>query len=114
MQNISVRRYEDPKSCGWSGCLEPADRRWIAFIDLGGCPRFFLNRDTETGAVLPDDPAERDAAIAAVRAEQGRRSAFVEHTPGVVYPSFAGEAFGVDGLPIPPGSGGVDGLLVTG
>lgn len=63
MQDIHVRRYSNPKATGWAGWIEPEDRSWIAFIDLAGAPRFFLNRDPATGAVLPDDPAERGPGI---------------------------------------------------
>jgi hypothetical protein len=52
MQNIIVTRYENPQAVGWAGYLEPADKSWIAFIDLKGAPTFFLERD-ETGAVVP-------------------------------------------------------------
>jgi len=51
MCNIQVHRYNDPKSVGWQGWIEPDDRSWIAFVDLHGHPVFFLNRDPETGAV---------------------------------------------------------------
>ena len=70
MQNIHVSRYEQPKQVGWAGYLEPADRAWIAFIGLDGKPTFFLNRDPATGAVLPDDPAERETALARIHAVQ--------------------------------------------
>jgi hypothetical protein len=52
MQNIIVTRYENPQAVGCAGYLEPADKSWIAFIDLKGAPTFFLERD-ETGAVVP-------------------------------------------------------------
>jgi hypothetical protein len=55
MQQINVKRYADPTSTGWAGWIEPEDKSWVAFIDLGGQPTFFLNRDPETGAILPDD-----------------------------------------------------------
>lgn len=63
MQNITVTRYSNPKAVGWAGYIEPEDKGWIAFIDLGGRPLFFLNRDPETGRVLPDDPADRDPGV---------------------------------------------------
>jgi hypothetical protein len=52
MQNISVKRYSNPQAVGWAGWLEPEDRSWIAFIDLEGRPRFFLDRDPVTGGVI--------------------------------------------------------------
>lgn len=67
MQNIIVSRYTNPREVGWAGWIEPEDKSWIAFVDLEGRPRFFLNRDPETGAVLPDDPAERAERLAIAR-----------------------------------------------
>ena len=55
MQNIIVRRYTD-RSHGWQGWIEPEDKSWIAFIDAEGRPLFFLDRDPDTGAVLPAPP----------------------------------------------------------
>jgi hypothetical protein len=63
MQNIKVSRYQFPKETGWAGWLEPEDRSWIAFIGMDGRPLFFLNRDPVTGAILPDDPEEREAHL---------------------------------------------------
>jgi hypothetical protein len=63
MQNIKVSRYSDPKSHGWAGWIEPEDRSWVAFIGLDGRPLFYLNRDPRTGAILPDDPTEREAHL---------------------------------------------------
>lgn len=51
MCNIVVGRYSNPKAIGWQGWIEPEDRAWIAFIDLEGRPKFYLNRDPKTGAV---------------------------------------------------------------
>jgi hypothetical protein len=110
MQNIKVTRYADPKATGWAGYIEPADKSWIGFVGIDGRPILFLSRDPGTGAVLPDDPAERAAAVASIRDEQARRAAFEAHVPGVVYPSFAGETFG-GGLPVPPDRSPVDGVL---
>jgi hypothetical protein len=59
MQNITVTRYPNPKEVGWAGYIQPQDHSWIAFIDRDGHPLFFLNRDQTTGAILSDDPAER-------------------------------------------------------
>lgn len=60
MQNIIVGRYSKKEIDGvpglgneWQGWIEPEDKSWIAFIDAAGRPVFFLNRDPETGAVLP-------------------------------------------------------------
>lgn len=67
MPNIQIRRYSRPLATGWAGYIEPADLSWIAFIGLDGVPRFYLNRDPATGAVLPDDPAQRAEHIERVR-----------------------------------------------
>ena len=75
MQNISITRYAHPKAVGWAGYIEPEDRTWIMFIGLDGRPMVYLNRDPETGAVLPDDPEEREAHLATIRAEGGLRIA---------------------------------------
>jgi hypothetical protein len=100
MQSISVTRYQNPTETGWAGVIEPRDRSWIAFIGLDGAPRFYLHRDEQTGAVLPDDPAARPAAIEAIRAEEARRAAWVEPIEGVTYPLLPGETF--CGMPAPP------------
>lgn len=50
MGNIRVGRYENMD--GWQGWIEPEDMSWIAFIRDDGVPIFYLNRDTETGAVI--------------------------------------------------------------
>jgi hypothetical protein len=55
MQNIHVGRYSNPQQVGWEGWLEPADRSWIAFIDLAGRPTFYLHRNQRSGAVLEED-----------------------------------------------------------
>lgn len=69
MQNIIVKRYDDPKAVGgWAGWIEPEDKSWIAFIDTNGAPKFYLHRDPVTGAVLPDDPVEREKALKMIRA----------------------------------------------
>lgn len=52
MGNITVGRYTEPASVGYSGYIEPDDRSWIAFVDLDGAAEFFLNRDPATGACL--------------------------------------------------------------
>lgn len=77
MQNIKITRYAHPKATGWAGYLEPEDGTWIAFIGLDGMPRVFLNRDPASGAILPDDPAERAAHIESLRAEGGLRIGMV-------------------------------------
>lgn len=58
MKPIHVKRYDNPKSIGWAGYIEPDDKSWIAFVDLDGRPKVYLHRD-ETGRCLPDDPADR-------------------------------------------------------
>ena len=98
--HIKVSRYPDPKAVGYAGWIEPADKTWIAFIDLGGAPTFFLHRDPETGGVLSNDVATHPAEIAAIRAEQARRAAWVEPVEGVHYPALPGEGFA--GRVVPP------------
>jgi hypothetical protein len=75
VKDIKVTRYVGSKT--WAGAIEPADRSWIAFIDLEGKPTFFLNRDLVTGAVVSDDPVKREQEIADLRARdvetEGRR-----------------------------------------
>ena len=66
MQDIKVSRYKDPKATGWAGWIEPSDKTWIAFIDLEGRPRFYLNRDPADGRCLPDDPNDRIVGAEAV------------------------------------------------
>lgn len=100
MPNIRVSRYPNPKKVGWAGWVEPDDRSWVAYIDLEGRPVFFLHRDPETGAVLPDDPEEQPAAIEAIRAEQARRKAWDGPVEGVHYPCIPGERFA--GRAVPP------------
>lgn len=51
MCNITVGRYEHPESAGFVGWIEPEDKSWVAFVDSGGHPQFFLDRDPVTGAV---------------------------------------------------------------
>lgn len=63
MQSIRVSRYSNPQQIGWAGYIEPEDKSWIAFIDLNGAPRFYLNRDPETGRVLPDEAAAITPAV---------------------------------------------------
>lgn len=52
MGNITVTRYA-PDTTGWQGYVEPDDKSWIVFVHDDGHPVVFLNRDPETGAVLP-------------------------------------------------------------
>lgn len=112
MQNITVRRYDCPRILGYSGYLEPEDRSWIAFVDLRGRPRFFLHRDADTGAVLPDDQADRAGAVEAILDEKARRAAFTEPVAGAVYPVFVGETF--LGRPQPPApQGSSDGVFAA-
>lgn len=66
MPNIKVQRYAHPTQTGWAGYIEPADASWIAYVGLDGSPFFCLNRDPATGALLPDDPAERAAKLALI------------------------------------------------
>jgi len=49
---IKVGRYGQPEKVGWLGWIEDEERTWVAFIDLEGRPKFFLNRDPKTGAVI--------------------------------------------------------------
>lgn len=98
MQNILVTRYHGSKN--WSGCIEPADKSWIAFVDTSGKPTFFLHRDAETGAVLPNDTEQHPVAIESIRAEQKRREDWAGPVEGVTYPVLAGETF--QGRTTPP------------
>lgn len=84
MQNVKITRYENAKAIGWAGYIEPADASWIAYIGLDGAPRFFLNRDPDSGAVLPDDPAEREKWLDVLRAgtQPGLRIGMVEDGSG--------------------------------
>ena len=79
MQNIKVGRYSKEGFDGtpgvgvnWQGWIEPEDRSWIAFIDVYGRPTFFLNRDPVTGAILGDDPEERERDIKFKHSESPR------------------------------------------
>jgi hypothetical protein len=49
---IKVGRYNQPQAVGWLGWIEDRETTWIAFVDLEGRPKFFLNRDPTTGATL--------------------------------------------------------------
>lgn len=93
MQSIKIVRYDNPALIGWAGCIEPEDKTWVGFVGLDGVPRFFLHRDPETGAVLPDEPDARTKALLSVRAEQTRREAWGGPVAGVLYPVIAGETF---------------------
>jgi hypothetical protein len=73
VQNIKVTRYTHPKATGWAGYIEPEDGSWIAFVGLDGVPRFFLNRDPQTGAILPDDPSQQQDHLLRLREEGGLR-----------------------------------------
>ncbi len=54
MQNINVHRYSHPSLTEhWQGTIEPDDLSWIMFVAADGKPVVFLNRDPDTGAVLP-------------------------------------------------------------
>jgi hypothetical protein len=80
MPNIQIKRYSRPLETGWAGYIEPTDASWIAFVGLDGLPRFFLHRDPVTGAILPDDPAEREGWIRVLRSgeQPGLRIGMVE------------------------------------
>ena len=41
MQNIHVRRYQQPAPGGYQGTVEPEDRSWIVFIDKDGHATFW-------------------------------------------------------------------------
>jgi hypothetical protein len=66
MPNIKVQRCAHPNLTGWAGYIEPSDLSWIAYIALDGTPRVCLHRDPVTGAVLPDDEAERHWMLARI------------------------------------------------
>jgi hypothetical protein len=82
VKNIKVTRYSNPKAHGWAGYIEPEDASWIAFIGLDGAPRFFLHRHQDTGAILPDDPAEREEQIARLAREGDLRIGMAEDGTG--------------------------------
>lgn len=42
MQQIHVKRYEDPKAVHYQGLVEPEDRSWTLFIDKDGAPSLFV------------------------------------------------------------------------
>lgn len=96
LMNIKVSRYPNPKGIGWAGYIFPEDHSWIAFIDLTGKPYFFLHRHPVTGACLPDNPIEREAAIMEIDAERERGL----HTGVSVTPEEAAQP----GVVTPPGS----------
>ncbi len=53
MGNIKVGRYSNSETKKfWQGWIEPEDNSWIMFIDAEGMPTVYLNRDSNTGAVL--------------------------------------------------------------
>ncbi len=82
MINVKVTRYKNPKAHGWAGYIEPDDAGWIAFIGMNGLPLVFLNRDPTTGAILPDDPAERAEQIERNARERGLRIGMREDGTG--------------------------------
>lgn len=41
MQNIHVRRYQQPAPGGYQGTIEPEDRSWLVFIDKDGHATFW-------------------------------------------------------------------------
>ncbi len=45
MQNIHVRRYEDPDRVHYQGWVEPEDRSWILFIEKDGTPQLYLETE---------------------------------------------------------------------
>ena len=60
MTNIFVGRYGSDSGTiledgsirqNYQGWMEPDNKEWIAFIDMGGKATFFLDRDPATGAV---------------------------------------------------------------
>lgn len=71
--HISVKRYKNPKAVGWAGWLEPEDKSWVMFVGLDGRPLVFLSRDTESGAILGDDPEKRESDLAELRSTGGLR-----------------------------------------
>lgn len=50
--------------------MEPEDHSWIAYVGLDGRLCAFLHRDSTTGAVLPDDPVERELHLKALVVER--------------------------------------------
>lgn len=56
MSNITIHRYHSADTRKyWQGWIEPEDRSWIVFVRADGSPIFFLERDSESGAVLVDE-----------------------------------------------------------
>lgn len=47
MQQIHVRRYEDPKAVHYQGLVEPQDRSWTLFIDGDGAPSLFVRSEVK-------------------------------------------------------------------
>jgi hypothetical protein len=53
MCNIKVGRYSNEETQkSWQGWIEPEDLSWIMFVKESGEPVMYLNRDSETGAVI--------------------------------------------------------------
>lgn len=51
LSRIRVGRYAQPQKVGWLGWIEDEEKTWVAYIDLEGRPRFYLDRN-DSGAVL--------------------------------------------------------------
>lgn len=53
MENVKVKRYQDPDSVRYVGWVEPDDGKWILFVPRnGGEPELYTRRDLKTGTVL--------------------------------------------------------------
>lgn len=61
MQQIHVKRYEDPKTVHYQGSVEPEDRSWALFIDEAGTPSLFVR------VALTEGEAQTDHALVNVR-----------------------------------------------
>lgn len=70
MQNIHVKRYEDPGATGFLGSVEPEDRKWIVFVHNDGTPNLWLRVKVHNFA---DQKTEHAYASAEYLAKAGIR-----------------------------------------
>jgi hypothetical protein len=55
MENVKVKRYQDPDSVRYVGWVEPDDGSWILFVPQKGEPELYTRRDPKTCAVNPKE-----------------------------------------------------------
>jgi hypothetical protein len=61
MQNIHVKRYDDPTGAiGYLGTVEPEDRAWILFIAADGTPSLWRRVQFSEPGVEPVEHAYAD------------------------------------------------------